>query len=453
MKKGEIYEAVVDSYEFPNKGIIHMEDTKIIVKNTLPGQLIRFRLTKKRHDKATGLLIDIIKKSEIENGNVFCEKFGICGSCLYQSMKYEEQLELKKNLVLSLINKVDNNYIFDGIKHSPISYGYRNKMEFTFGDEYKDGPLSLGLHKRGSFYDIIDASDCKLVNKDYGMILKEVLNYCTENNLSHYHRMSHEGYLRHLLIRRTSKTNELLIDIVTTTTVNHDFSQLVNRLVVLPLEGNIQGILHTVNDSVADTITDQGTTVLYGKDYFYEEILGLKFKITPFSFFQTNSLGAEVLYETARSYIKEYIDNKVIYDLYSGTGTIAQLLAPVANKVIGVEIIPEAVASAKENAKLNNIDNCEFIAGDVLKTLDSIDTNPELIVLDPPREGVHPKALDRILDYGVDNILYISCKPTSLIKDIEIIKNKNYKLERVSIVDMFPWTAHVETIALFSKIR
>ena len=453
MKKGEIYEGIVSEYEFPNKGIVVMDDYKITVKNVLPGQKIRFRVVKKRNNKCSGQLLELLDSSDIETECAFCNNYGKCGSCLYQTLSYDKQAELKKELVLSLIDKVCTDYIFDGIVHSPLIYGYRNKMEYTFGDEVKGGPLTLGLHKRGSFYDILDAGCCRLVHDDYGLILSTVKDYCTDNNLPYYHRMSHEGFMRHLLIRRASKTGELLIDIVTSSAINHDFAGLVQQLLALPLDGSIKGILHTSNDNVADTITDQGTDILYGQDYFYEELLGLKFRISPFSFFQTNSYGAEKLYETARSYIKDYIDGKVIYDLYSGTGTVSQLLAPVAKKVIGVEIIPEAVDAARMNAKLNGLTNCEFIAGDVMKTLASIPETPELIVLDPPREGVHPKALSQILSYGVDNILYISCKPTSLVKDLEVMQENGYKLTHVSVVDMFPWTAHVETVVLLSQLK
>ncbi len=458
MKKGEIYTGTVSSYEFPNKGIVILEDMKITVKNTLPGQKISFRLTKKRQGRGTGQVVEIIEHGSFEDGDAFCDIYGRCGSCLYQTLSYETQAEHKKDMVLSLIDKVCTDYTFDGIKSSPDIYGYRNKMEFTFGDEEKGGPLTLGLHKRGSFYDILDADCCKLVHRDYGLILKAVRSFCKDNALPYYHRMSHEGYLRHLLIRRAAVTGEMLIDIVTTSKIDQDFSELVSTITGLKneLEGTVTGILHTVNDNVADTITDEGTTILYGKDYFFEEILGLRFRISPFSFFQTNSLGAEVLYSTAREYIKDLIKDKIIYDLYSGTGTIAQLLAPVAKKVIGVEIVAEAVEAAKENAALNDIHNCEFIAGDVLKVLDSIDGSsekPDLIVLDPPRDGVHPKALKHIIDYGVENILYISCKTTSLVRDLEVMQENGYALKRVSVVDMFPWTAHVETCCLLERLR
>ena len=216
------------------------------------------------------------------------------------------------------------------------------------------------------------------------------------------------------------------------------------------MEGRIVGILNTQNDSVADAIINEHTELLYGQEFFYEELLGLRFRITPFSFFQTNSLGAEVLYETARDYIADAGDGKLVYDLYSGTGTIAQILAPVARKVIGVEIVEEAVEAAKENAELNGLKNCEFLAGDVLKVLDEIEEKPDFIVLDPPRDGIHPKALEKIIRYGVDQMVYISCKPTSLARDLEVLMARGYEPERICCVDMFPQTTGIETVVMLS---
>ena len=200
------------------------------------------------------------------------------------------------------------------------------------------------------------------------------------------------------------------------------------------------------------------TDVLYGKEYFYEELLGLRFKISTFSFFQTNSYGAEVLYETVREYIGELGScradgkpDKTVFDLYSGTGTIAQMTASAAEKVVGVEIVEEAVEAAERNALENGITNCRFIAGDVLKVLDELEEKPDLIILDPPRDGIHPKALPKIISYGVDRIIYISCKPTSLARDLEIFLQNGYEAERAVAVDQFPWTANVETVVLLSK--
>ena len=230
---------------------------------------------------------------------------------------------------------------------------------------------------------------------------------------------------------------------------------LVEQLLALPLEGKIVGILHVKNDSLADVVQSDETVVLYGQDYFYEELLGMKFKISTFSFFQTNTLGAEVLYTTAREFMNsdggDAAEGKVVFDLYSGTGTIAQMMAPVAKKVIGVEIVEEAVVAARENAKLNGLTNCEFIAGDVLKVIDTIEERPDFIVLDPPRDGIHPKALKKIIDYGVENLVYISCKPTSLARDLVVLQEEGYQVKRVKCIDQFPCSVHVETVVLLSQ--
>ena len=218
----------------------------------------------------------------------------------------------------------------------------------------------------------------------------------------------------------------------------------------LPLDGKLAGILHIENDSLADVVQSDATHILYGQDYFYEELLGLRFRISPFSFFQTNSLGAEVLYDTARGFVGDTKD-RVVFDLYSGTGTIAQILAPVAKKVVGVEIVEEAVRSAQVNARLNGLENCEFLAGDVLKVMDELQDKPDLIVVDPPRDGIHPKALGKIIDFGVDRIVYISCKPTSLVRDLVVLQDRGYRVEKVCGVDMFPGTGNVETVVELSR--
>ena len=281
-------------------------------------------------------------------------------------------------------------------------------------------------------------------------ILSCVLDYFKERGVSYYKKMQHIGYLRHLLLRRGDTTGEILVNLVTTTQEEHDLAPLVEKLLALPVEGKIVGILHILNDSLSDVVQSDETKILYGQDYFYEKIMGLEFKITPFSFFQPNSRGAEVLYSTVREYIGD-IHDMTVYDLFSGTGTIAQVLAPVAKQVIGVEIIEEAVEAAKENAERNGLHNCRFIAGDVFKVLDEIEEKPDVIVLDPPRDGIHPKALPKILDYGVENIVYISCKATSLARDLEMIQARGYRVVKCTAVDQFCQTVHVETVCLLKK--
>ena len=452
MKKHEIYQGTVNELRFPNKGIVSVEgeEANVLVKNTLPGQKIEFALTKNRENKKEGLLRQVISQAAIETENPPCPHFVDCGGCAYQTLTYDAQKILKLNQVQALFPEVCPDFPLSSCEASPNPWQYRNKMEFSFGDMEKDGELTLGLHKRGSFYDIVPVSECKIVDEDYRKILKVTNDYFIHEKVPYLHKRSHEGYLRHLMVRRGECTGEMLICLVTTSQMTIDLTPWVEAIKNAGCKGAITGILHIINDSLADVVQSDETRILYGKDYFYEELLGLKFKITPFSFFQTNSKGAEVLYEKAREYIGD-IDDKVIFDLYSGTGTIAQVLAPVAKKVIGVEIVEEAVVAAKENAALNNLTNCEFLAGDVLKVIDEIKDKPDFIVLDPPREGIHPKALPKIIHYGVERIVYISCKPTSLARDLGAFLEAGYHVVKADCVDMFPWTRGIETVVLLSK--
>jgi len=461
MKKGQIAEGRIDHVVFPNKGIaITEEGDRVVVKNTIPGQKVSFLVNKVRKGKAEGRPLETIERSPLEV-EASCPHFGECGGCTYLSLPYEEQLKIKESQVRGMMEEAIGDaceYEWLGIKGSPLQAEYRNKMEFSFGDAFKDGPLALGQHKRGSFYDILTVTECQIVDEDFRAILKATVEFFGEKEISFFHRLTHVGYLRHLLVRKAVKTQEILVDLVTTTQMENDadlLNQWKDMLCVLPLQGELKGVLRTKNDSVADVVRNDGTEILFGQDYFYEELLGLKFKISPFSFFQTNSLGAEVLYETAREFIlsdnADLLREKTVYDLYSGTGTIAQMLAPVAKEVVGVEIIEEAVEAAKENAALNGLENCKFLAGDVLKVLDTIEEKPDYIVLDPPRDGIHPKAIEKIINYGVENMIYISCKPTSLARDLEIFLARGYDVKKICCVDMFPNTVHVETVCLLSK--
>ena len=466
MKKKDIIEGIVKRVEFPNKGIVETEEGKVIVKGVLPDQKVSVQIQKVRKDRAEGRLVEVLEEpsDSIESP---CIHFGKCGGCSYLTMPYVKELGLKEQQVRALLkpamDRQTERFTWEGIKTSPVKFAYRNKMEFSFGDEVMGGPLCLGMHKKGSFYDIVTVSGCRIVDDDYRAILSATLDYFSpmyaSGEISFYHRMKQTGYLRHLLVRKAVRTGDILVDIITTTQEEHDLTGFKDALLGLSLSGRITGILHTKNDSLADAVIDEGTEILYGQDFFYEHLLGLKFRITPFSFFQTNSLSAEVLYQTVRSYIKSLYDQKkiskdgIIYDLYSGTGTIAQLLAPVANKVIGVEIVEEAVEAAKENAKLNNLDNCEFIAGDVLKVLDEIEDKPDMIILDPPRDGINPKALQKIIGYGVKYMIYVSCKPTSLARDLEVLQENGYVMTRAVAVDQFPWTSHVETVVLLTRVN
>ena len=489
MKKGQVYEGIVERVDFPGKGIVRVGEETAVVKMCLPGQRIRFVVNKARGGKAEGRLLEVLKASPLETGHP-CSHFGLCGGCTYLSLPYEEQLKLKEAQVKRLLDGVlsgrQEEWRFEGIKGSPAIYEYRNKMEFSFGDEYKGGPLALGMHRRGSFYDLVTVEDCRIMDGDYRLILRTVREYFAARKVGYFHRLSHEGYLRHLLVRKASRTGEILVALVTSSQNPWTENSAVgepgdgDRAVELPsragerglteevlvdgfkemllaleregrLQGKLAGILHIVNDSLADVVRSDRTDLLYGKDYFYEELLGLRFKISVFSFFQTNSYSAEVLYETAREYVGDLGSDQTVFDLYSGTGTIAQLMAKAAGRVIGVELVEEAVEAARRSAAENGLDNCEFIAGDVLKVLDEVEERPDMIILDPPRDGIHPKALPKIIDYGVGHIVYISCKPTSLVRDLEVFLREGYRVERAVAVDQFPWTSGVEVVCLLGR--
>ena len=482
MKKGEVFEGIVETILFPNKGIVPVGSEQVTVKNTIPGQKVRFQINKKKAGRFEARLLETTAPSPMETEEPGCSLFSVCGSCLYRKLPYAQQLKIKEEQVRRLLEPVLSAYshssgvckgaegqtetepcdsgkrlwnnVFEGILGSPLETAYRNKMEYSFGNSEKDGPLTLGLHKRGSTYDVLPAVDCRIVHEDFNRIVACVQELARKSGQPFYHKRTHRGYFRHLLVRRAEKTGEILVGLVTTSEWKEEGSfhkELTDALIRLPLDGQIVGILHILNDSVADVVQSDRTDILYGRDHFYEEILGLRFKITPFSFFQTNSPGMEVLYGKTREFLGD-VRNRTVFDLYSGTGTIAQILAPVAGKVIGVEIVEEAVQAARENAAQNGLENCTFLAGDVLKVIDSVTERPDVIVLDPPRGGIHPKALPKLTAFGADRIVYISCKPTSLAEDLPYFLQAGYSVQRICCVDMFPAVPHVETVCLLSKL-
>lgn len=568
MKKGDIIEGKIEKYSFPNRGsFLHIEENpqaeggqierNVTVKGALPGQTVKVRIKKKKEGKAEGILLDVVKSSSLETKKPMCNHFHQCGGCSYQKLAYTNQLKLKEEMVKEVLAPVipelgvdvdkeetaDNQFLWEGIQASPSQFRYRNKMEFTFGDSEKDGPLTLGLHRRNSTYDILSVDSCALVSPAWNEILKYTQKFYRDKGVPHYNKRTHRGVLRNLVIRESATDGGIIVNLVTTTHHSIDeytrdipwnekrsetvdelclpeyvagllslgdsepvgmdgyrshgydsntgrYGQRKNKVVrdkngifrnaylseeekggsgefeSLERYNRIVGVLYTECDTLADAIIPDTVTLLYGQDYLMEEVLGLKFKISPFSFFQTNTKGSEVLYSKARDYAFEALqkngvdasgdmsENKVgvIYDLYSGTGTIAQMMAPVAEKVYGIEIIEEAVEAAKENAKLNKLSNCKFIAGDVLKKLDELEEKPDLIILDPPRDGVNPKALQKILSYGVENLVYISCKPTSLARDIKIFQENGYAPVKGCCVDMFPNTQHIEVVSLLQRV-
>lgn len=455
-RKKKIIEMEIIDMVYPNKSIGKYMDKTVIVKGGIKGQKVSVLLGRKKRNYIQARLLEVLERSPLEK-NLEGE-VDKSGSSPYQTLLYQDELKLKEGLVLDLFKEAgleDINYL--GIKSSPLVDGYRNKMEYTFGDREKDGPLILGLHERGKFYSIVDSDGYKLVDGDFTRIRRAVMEYFRGLNTPHYNKKNHTGFLRHLVVRKSKSKGEILINLVTSSQEDLNKEDFVNMLLRLnqkkapvSLEGEIVGILHTINDGLGDVVRADSMELLYGRDYIREEILGLEFQISPFSFFQTNTFGAEKLYSIVREFAGN-LEDKTVFDLYSGTGTIAQIMAPVAKKVVGIEIVEEAVEKARENARINKLDNVEFIAGDVLKAVDGLEESPDLIVIDPPRDGIHPKAINKIIDFSPQTFVYVSCNPITLVRDLKVFIERGYRVEKMKLMDMFPRTPHVEAVTLLVK--
>lgn len=453
MKRKDIIEFEVGKMEFGGISRSMYEDKRIKMKGGITGQRVRAVVKKSRSDSGEVKQLELVEPSPIETADV-CRHFRQCGGCSILSIPYEKQLEIKKDQVLDLFDKAGlKDYEFVGINPSPSSVAYRNKMEYTFGDEYKDGPLSLGMHKVGRFIDIVTVDDCRIVDQDFKTIMTRTRDFFEEKGLPYYRSFNHQGYLRHLVVRKGENTGELMVNIVTSSQLDYNMDEYKDFLLGLDLDSELVGVLHTINDGLADAVQCDEMRILYGRDYFYEEVLGLRFKVSPFSFFQTNTKGAEALYTIARKFAGDRGHGKVVFDLYSGTGTIGQLMAKTAKKVYGIELVEEAVFAANQNAVLNNLDNCEFIAGDVAKVVSSLPEKPELIIVDPPRAGILGNGVKDIAEFGAKEIVYVSCNPRSLVENVVEFEARGYKLDKLELMDLFPNTPHVETVALLSKLN
>ena len=452
-KKDEIILEIAD-VNFPNKAYGYYEGEKVIVKNAVPGQKVQAQVFKKRGSGVEARLQEVIERSPLEREAGMCSHYALCGGCTYQTMRHEEELRLKERQVKRLL---ENAGIcvqsWEGIVPAPSETGYRNKCEFSFGDEEKDGDLALGMRKRMSYYEVVTLKDCNIVDADYLRIIEGTLQFFQERRVPFYHKARHDGSLRHLVVRKGAATGEILINLVTSSEVPFSVEEFKDMLLGLELDGSVCGILHSVNDGLADVVKSDEMRLLYGRDFFMEKLFDLEFKVSVYSFFQTNSAGAEKLYSIVKEFAGDVAD-KTVFDLYCGTGTIGQIMAEAGSKkVIGIELIEEAVVAANENAKCNHLENCTFLAGDVLKMVDELEERPDLIIVDPPRDGIHPKAIGKIIAFGAPEIVYVSCKPTSLARDLEIFQQEGYQVERVKLMDMFPRTVHVETVCLLSKLQ
>ena len=386
-----------------------------------------------------------------------CPESDFCGGCAYQGLEYGEQLKIKEDSVRKLLaeKKVEPACV-KSIEGCPNIYRYRNKMEYTFGDMVKGGETTLGMHKKGHFMSIITVDNCQLVDEDFNEVLRATLGFVNARGYEKYNKKTHTGLMRNLIIRKGVRTGELLVNIVTQSDdkagCSFDEAGYAERIRGLKLNNSVVGVLRTINDSLADAVICEKLIKIWGRDYYNEIVAGLKFKVSAFSFFQTNVDAAERLYLDAVGLI-DSLEGKTVFDLYCGTGTISQIMAKRAKKVVGIELVTEAVEAAKLNAELNGLDNCEFIAGDVFEVLDSVTEKPDVIVVDPPRVGIQPKALDKIISYGVNEIVYISCNPKTLAENLRYFEYYGYKCEYLKPYDNFAMTRHVECVVLLSKVQ
>ncbi|MDR2295945.1 MAG: 23S rRNA (uracil(1939)-C(5))-methyltransferase RlmD [Clostridiales Family XIII bacterium] len=375
-----------------------------------------------------------------------------CGGCRYRDIPYAEQLAIKD---AAFRRALDERGLCAeellAIAGSPRPLAYRNKMEYSFGDESKGGPLTLGMHKRKRFMSVITTDRCRLVDDDFNRVLAATLRFAREMGYAAYNKKTHRGLLRNLVVRKGVYTGQLLINLVTSSQGDIDERALTEALLSLALESRVVGVLHSINDNPADFVRGEEQRLLFGNNHYTEKMMGLSFKVSAFSFFQTNVEAAAALCETALSWIPD-IAERTVFDLYCGAGTLAQAAAARgAGRAVGIEIVPEAVAAARENAALNGLTNCRFLEGDVRTALEELTERPDVILLDPPRAGLHPKALQRILDCRARTLVYISCNPNSLADNLAAMRER-YRLKRIRAFDNFPFTAHTEAAALLEAL-
>lgn len=395
-------------------------------------------------------MVNKLNKNNQNKVNI-CKHYDLCGGCSSLDLPYKKQIKEK---VENAKNYFHNNGIMElpltKVVESPQIYEYRNHMELSFGDLEIGGELQLGLHLKGRRYDVVTIDGCYLIDEDFRKVIKTMVNYFRDTELKKYHVKLREGYLRNLKIRKGINTGELSINLITNSSKSPDLSKLIKKIKDINYKDRLVSFIHTINDDYADAVKADEFRIYHGRKYFYEQILGYKFKISPLAFFQANTKGAEKLYQIVIDYIKEGKKQK-IYDLYSGTGTISQIISPYAKKVIGIEIDKNAVIQSRNNLKLNNINNCEFINGDVRKVLKNKKESVKKVIVDPPRPGLHSEVIKSIIDISPEEIIYVSCNPKTQANDLKKILYNNYHIEDLKLVDMFPHTPHIESIALIKK--
>lgn len=455
----------IEAVAAEGKAIAHVDGTVLFVPLAVPGDIVNVRLSKKKKNYMEGFITGIVKPSA-RRIEPFCEHFGTCGGCKWEILPYEMQLQAKQQQVWDQLVRIGHLEIpeISPIIASDDTIYYRNKLEFSFsskrwilqGENPDDIPMDqrqgLGFHV-GKFFDkVLDIRKCWLQKDPSNAIRLFIRNFAIEHGMEFYDIRENHGFLRNMFIRSTEAGNFMLIICF----AHEDQAARTSLLDAIVKEfPQITSLYYVINTKLNDSISDQEPILHYGDDAIYEKMEGLSFKIGPKSFYQTNSKQAYKLYSAARS-LAALTGNEVVYDLYTGTGTIAQFVSGQASKVIGIEYVPEAIEDAKDNARRNGISNCSFFAGDMkdILTSDFIAAHgkPDVVILDPPRAGIHPDVAKVILEAQADRLVYVSCNPASQARDLAILSSK-YRITAVQPVDMFPHTQHVENICALKLIR
>lgn len=428
---------IVTRLEFNKKIIIKTEESSFKSKGAFPHEEVIFTKAKKNRVKNLVVINSPYKK------NLNCKHQEICGGCSFRELDYSDELKIKEEELNRLFSEFKD--VFEGLVPSDYNLKYRNKMEYTFGNITKDGCLTLGLHEKGKFHNIISTDGCLIIPDDMDVIRKSTQDYFRELGISHYHRMNHVGELRHLVIRHSVYENSYMINLVTTSNISFDINLFVDMLLNLKLDGIIKSIYHTKNDSMSDAIVAEDYEKIYGDDYIYEKVADIIFPINPFSFFQTNSLACDLMYRDLRKMVDE---NNHVLDLYAGSATIGAILSKSANKVTSVEINPHNVSDAKEVFRLNDINNVEVLCLDCKDYLKEKDVKEDVVIIDPPRSGLHNKVVQLLNESGVKKIIYVSCNPVTLVENLKNFTN--YSIEFIKSYDNFSGTMNVESIALLN---
>jgi 23S rRNA (uracil1939-C5)-methyltransferase len=445
IRPGEEVELRIDSLAYGGNGVARLDGFVVFVRGGLPGDLVRARATKVKRGFAEATRTALVEPGP-DRVPAPCRHFGVCGGCRFQDYAYDRQLASKEAQVRDALERLGRfpEPPLDPIVPAVQEYGYRNKLEYSFSSG-EDG-LVLGFHRAGRWDEVIDVEEC-LLTTDVGNAIREaVKRWAREEGLEPYDQETGTGYLRHLVVREGRNTGQVLVVLVTAPGERFDADFLVETLTAIP---EVRSIHWAVNDRPAE-VTNLPTRLLWGEESIEEELCGLRFRIRPNAFLQTNTAMAEVLYGLARE-SAGLTGSETVYDLYCGTGTIGLSLAASATSVWGVEISEESVACAIENAALNGIENARFFAGNVGQSLEELAEKagpPDVVVVDPPRAGLAGKALRRTGALRAPRVVYVSCNPTTLASDLAVLRDDyGYVLERCTPVDMFPHTPHIESVS------